>query len=115
MQDSHEIEAETTLPSITSEASVHIASRIAKLERLRARGIDPYPTRFFRTCDNATAAATFAAIEAGQQPETDGSGLSLAGRIVALRNMGRSAFLDLQDESGSIQVLFRRNNLRRRL
>ena len=111
MQDSHEIEAETTLPSITSEASVHIASRIAKLERLRARGIDPYPTRFFRTCDNATAAATFAAIEADQQPETDGSGLSLAGRIVALRNMGRSAFLDLQDESGSIQVLFRRNNL----
>ena len=111
MQDSHEIEVETTLPPITSEASVHITSRIAKLERLRERGIDPYPTRFLRTYDNATAAATFAAIEAGQQPETDGSGLSLAGRIVALRNMGRSAFLDLQDESGSIQVLFRRNNL----
>ena len=88
-----------------------VANRAAKLERLRERGIDPYPPRFFRSCDNATAAATFAAIEAGQTPESAGTGLLLAGRIVALRNMGRSAFLDLQDESGSIQVLCRRNNL----
>ena len=88
-----------------------VANRAAKLERLRERGIDPYPPRFFRSCNNATAAATFADIEADQQPESAGTGLLLAGRIVALRNMGRSAFLDLQDESGSIQVLFRRNNL----
>ena len=88
-----------------------VANRAAKLERLRERGIDPYPPRFFRSCDNATAAATFSAIEAGQTPESAGTGLLLAGRIVALRNMGRSAFLDLQDESGSIQVLCRRNNL----
>ena len=88
-----------------------VANRAAKLERLRERGIDPYPPRFFRSCDNATAAATFAAIEAGQKPESAGTGLLLAGRIVALRNMGRTAFLDLQDESGSIQVLCRRNNL----
>ena len=88
-----------------------VANRAAKLERLRERGIDPYPPRFFRSCDNATAAATFAAIEAGQKAESAGTGLLLAGRIVALRNMGRSAFLDIQDESGSIQVLCRRNNL----
>ena len=88
-----------------------VANRAAKLERLRERGIDPYPPRFFRSCDNATAAATFGAIEAGQKAESAGTGLLLAGRIVALRNMGRSAFLDLQDESGSIQVLCRRNNL----
>ena len=88
-----------------------VANRAAKLERLRERGIDPYPPRFFRTCDNATAAAMFTAIEAGEKPESAGTGLLLAGRIVALRNMGRSAFLDLQDESGSIQVLCRRNNL----
>ena len=111
MTGRQEIEAETTFPAADSEASVHIASRTAKLERLRDRGIDPFPPRFFRTCDNAAAAATFAAIEDGRQPESDGAGLTLAGRIVALRNMGRSAFLDLQDESGSIQVLCRRNNL----
>ena len=111
MTGRQEIQADATPTNTDSEASVHIASRTAKLQRLRERGIDPYPPRFFRTCDNATAAVTFAAIEAGRQPESDGTGLCLAGRIVALRNMGRSAFLDLQDESGSIQVLLRRNNL----
>ncbi len=88
-----------------------VANRTAKLERLRERGVDAYPPRFFRTCDNATAAATFAAVESGQQAGGDAEGLALAGRITSLRVMGRAAFLDLQDESGSIQALFRRNNL----
>ena len=111
MPDRHEIEAETTLPAPDSEASVHIASRQNKLARLRDRGIDPYPPRYRRSCDNATAIAVFEAVEAESRPASDAEELSLAGRIVALRNMGRSAFLDIQDNSSSIQALFRRNNL----
>ena len=111
MQDSRQSDAVPASTHTDNEASVHIASRQAKLERLRERGIDPYPPRYSRTCDNATAVATFEAVEAESRPAADAEGLSLAGRIVALRNMGRSAFLDLQDDSGSIQVLFRRNNL----
>ncbi len=88
-----------------------VANREAKLGRIRERGIDPYPPRYRRTCDNAAAVALFEAVEADSRPATDGEGLSLAGRIVALRNMGRSAFLDLQDASGSIQAMLRRNNL----
>ena len=111
MPDRHEIEAEATSPTPDSETSVHMASRQAKLARLRERGIDPYPPRYRRTCDNATAIALFEAVEAESRPATDAEELSLAGRIVALRNMGRSAFLDIQDDSSSIQALFRRNNL----
>ena len=111
MPDHHEIEAETASPSPDSEASVHIASRQNKLARLRERGIDPYPPRYRRSCDNAAAIALFEAVEAGSRPAADAEGLSLTGRLVALRNMGRSAFLDIQDESSAIQVLFRRNNL----
>ena len=88
-----------------------VANREAKLTRIRERGIDPYPPRYRRTCDNAAAVALFEAVEAESRPATDAEGLSLAGRIVALRNMGRSAFLDLQDASGSIQAMLRRNNL----
>ena len=88
-----------------------VANREAKLLRIRERGIDPYPPRYSRTHDNATAVAVFEAVEAESRPATDAEGLSLAGRIVALRNMGRSAFLDLQDSSGSIQAMLRRNNL----
>ena len=111
MPESQEIQADTTFSAPDSESSVHIASRQNKLQRLRERGIDPYPPRYSRTCDNATAVTTFTAIEAGQRPESEGEGLSLAGRIASIRQMGRAAFLDLQDDSGTIQVLFRRNNL----
>ena len=111
MPDHQRTEAETASPALESEASVHIASRQNKLARLRERGIDPYPPRYRRTCDNAAAITLFEAVEAGSRPTAEAEGLSLAGRLVALRNMGRSAFLDIQDESGSIQVLFRRNNL----
>ena len=111
MPDRHEIEAEITSPAPDSETSVHIASRQNKLARLRERGIDPYPPRYRRTCDNATAIALFEAVEAETRPAADAEGLSLVGRVVALRNMGRSAFLDIQDESSSVQALLRRNNL----
>ena len=111
MTGREDIPAETTSPPTAATAEVHVISRENKLARLRERGIDPYPPRFFRTCDNAAAVATFTAIEAGQQPGCDGEGLSLGGRIVSIRQMGRAAFFDLQDDSGSIQVLFRRNNL----
>ena len=111
MSDRIEIQAETNFPADEATASVHVASREAKLDRIRERGIDPFPPRYHRTCDNAAAVALFEAVEAGSRPAVDGEGLSLAGRIVALRNMGRSAFLDLQDASGSIQVMLRRNNL----
>ena len=111
MTDRRETSPETASPALDSEASVHIASRKAKLERLRERGIDPYPPRYRRTHNNAAAVALFEAVEAEAQPASDAEGQSLGGRVVALRNMGRSAFLDIQDESGSIQALFRRNNV----
>ena len=93
-----------------------VANRQAKLERIRERGVDPYPPRFCRSCDNARAAALFvdAEAKAGARPEAGLSiapGRSLAGRIVSMRVMGRVAFLDLQDASGSIQIMLRRNRL----
>ena len=88
-----------------------LASRQSKLERLRQQGIDPYPPRFNRTCDTATAIASFEAVERSEQPEAAPDNLSLAGRIVSMRVMGRAAFLDLQDSSGTVQALLRQNNL----
>ena len=88
-----------------------VANREAKLERIRGRGIDPYPPRYRRDCDNAEAAARFEAVESGARPAAAAEDLSLAGRITAMRGMGRAAFLDLQDASGSIQALLRKNRL----
>ncbi len=88
-----------------------LSNRAAKLQRLRGNGIDPYPPRYHRTFDAATAAKTFEAVEAGRQPEDASMDVSIGGRITSMRVMGKAAFLDLQDGSGNLQVLMRQNNL----
>jgi lysyl-tRNA synthetase class 2 len=88
-----------------------LASRNGKLNHLRRQGIDPYPPRFVRTCDAATAIDRFEAMERGKGPESQTQSLSLAGRITSMRVMGRAAFLDLRDGSGTIQALLRQNVL----
>ena len=97
-----------------------IASRVAKLTRMRERGIDPYPPRYLRTTNTAGAVAEFEDWERseGEAPGDGSDGVavaapqhSLAGRIVSMRVMGRAAFLDLRDGSGSVQAMFRRNVL----
>ncbi len=91
-------------------------SRVAKLERLREKGIDPYPPRYRRSAQTATAVAEFEAWEQQQNDDSDQpSGAapehSLAGRIVSMRVMGRAAFLDIRDGSGPVQAMFRQNTL----
>jgi len=88
-----------------------LGSRQAKLDRLRQRGIDPYPPRVERTCEAAAAIARFEAVERGDEPESVAKDLTVAGRIMSVRVMGRAAFLDLRDASGTIQVLLRQNVL----
>ena len=92
-----------------------IGSRITKLERMREKGIDPYPPRYRRSADTATAIAEFEAWESrageGGDDEAPPPEHSLAGRIVSMRVMGRAAFLDLRDGSGSVQAMFRQNVL----
>ena len=88
-----------------------LASRQAKLESLRRQGIDPYPPRLKRTCDAASAIARFEAVERGDEPQSAIQELAVAGRVVSLRVMGRAAFLDLRDSSGTVQALLRQNVL----
>ncbi len=95
-----------------------LGSRHTKLNRLRERGVDPYPPRFRRTADAATATAGFEAAEREAKAEEAPDALpppspnhSLAGRIMSLRVMGRAAFLDLRDGSGTVQAMLRQNVL----
>jgi len=88
-----------------------LASRYSKLDHLRQSGIDPYPPRFVRTCDNAAATAMFEAVESDDTPEATTPSISLGGRIMSMRVMGRAAFLDIRDGSGTIQALLRENVL----
>ena len=85
--------------------------RLAKLERIRARGIDPYPHRFDRTHTNKEAVSSYESLEKQQGTETRTDEFAVAGRLVGFRTMGRASFGDLLDGTGRVQILFRRNNL----
>ncbi|MFC1989770.1 lysine--tRNA ligase [Chloroflexota bacterium] len=86
----------------------HIAQqRLEKLDRIRARGTNPYPNRYQRSHTAQKAIALLERKEAGlTQRET----VSVAGRITANRSMGKSSFVDICDSSGKIQLLFQNIN-----
>ena len=85
--------------------------RLEKLARLRARGIEPYPHRYDRTHTSQQAIAYFESLEKTQGDDASTDEVAVAGRIVAMRGMGRATFTDLLDGSGRIQAFFRRNDL----
>ena len=86
-----------------------IQSRRDKLQRLRQRGIDPYPARYHRSHTAQEAITAFLEAESSSNADTHTQGFRLAGRMTALRQMGKASFADLCDGSGRIQVLFRQN------
>jgi lysyl-tRNA synthetase class 2 len=78
-----------------------IEQRKAKLAALRARGIDPFKNKFTpgETCRHA------------REQYAEGREVALAGRITAHRDMGKSMFLDIRDQSGRIQIYAQKNVL----
>ncbi len=93
-----------------SEARL-IQARLDKLERLRARGIDPYPARFKPTSDSASARTELDSVESEQGEGAKSQSLVLAGRMMARRGMGKAAFIDLRDSAGTIQLHLRQDVL----
>jgi lysyl-tRNA synthetase class 2 len=83
-----------------------LAQRTAKVDELRAAGIDPYPPRAERT---HTAAEAVAALEAAEASDGSAAEVSVAGRVTSVRTMGKAAFLDLRDASGRIQIYIKRD------
>ncbi len=72
--------------------------RLKKLEKLREKGIDPYPAEVTRTHTIADAHAGFDVLEKEEAKVT------LVGRIKGLRAHGGSTFIDLEDGTGTVQV-----------
>ena len=86
-----------------------VEQRKAKLERLRARGRDPYPARYQRTHTAQQAADLLAGQEKGDG--APGQQVSVAGRVTAMRVMGKRTFIDLRDGSGKVQADLRQDIL----
>ena len=84
-----------------SPEPARLDDRRAKLERLRADGIEPYPHAYAGVVPIARVHRAHDGLEAGA--ETDAS-YRVAGRLAARRGHGKAAFLDLVDRSARIQL-----------
>ncbi|MCB5941498.1 lysine--tRNA ligase [bacterium 210820-DFI.6.52] len=74
-----------------------LAVRRQKLERLKAEGRDPFViTKFEVSAHAAEIQQDFERME--------GQIVSLAGRLMGRRDMGKANFIDLQDKTGRIQI-----------
>lgn len=86
-----------------------IQHRMDKMERIRARGDEPFKYAFERTGNLGQVCASFEHIEARAHAEDDAPeipGQALAGRVVAIRDQGKSNWIDLRDEYGKVQAFF---------
>jgi lysyl-tRNA synthetase, class II len=83
--------------------------RLNKLNKMRELGIDPYGARY----DSAVAIDAVLAdhTEDAEGKSTEGQTADIAGRIVLMRDMGKMMFAHLRDETGQMQVAFRKNAL----
>jgi len=81
-------------------------ARREKLDALAERGIAPFAYEFSRTHHAADA---IAALPAGHDGE--GAAVRVAGRIVAWRAHGKTTFAHIADDTGKIQVYFKKDQL----
>ena len=75
------------------------------LNELRAMGIDPYPAAEYVT--NAFSTDIKAEFKDDEEPRQ----VSVAGRIMSRRVMGKASFVELQDSKGRIQVYITRDDI----
>ncbi|HEX6309238.1 MAG TPA: lysine--tRNA ligase [Longimicrobiales bacterium] len=90
-----------------------MADRLAKLDELRRRGIEPFAYRYAVTHHTTPARVQFEEQESAGGLAQDGTGgrVRLGGRLLSMRSHGRTVFADLGDREGRIQLYFRANDL----
>ena len=79
--------------------------RLRKLELLKSRGIEPYPSNVARDYALSDVKARFAELEGGKKP------IALVGRVMAIRGQGAIQFVVLNDGTATFQAVFKRDVL----
>lgn len=89
-----------------------VRARINALEEIKKLGINPYPHRFDVNADSATLLSEFKDPATEEETELQKQKIiSVAGRIMAIRKMGKASFIHLKDGTGKIQVYIRQNDV----
>ena len=94
----------------SSEQEEYIKIRLDKANQLIAKGINPYPSKFEKSHTNSEAIEKFLELEMSDNSDNMAP-VTLAGRVVARRTMGKATFIDISDSTGRLQIMMRQNNI----
>ncbi len=83
-------------------------TRIEKVEQLKQLGTNPYAYRYSSTHHAADLQEKYADLPNGEEADVD---VSIAGRILTRRFMGKLAFMTVQDETGTIQLYLEKKRI----
>ena len=97
-------------------SNFYIKGRIEKAESLRELGKNPYDNNVRKDLSNAEFIAKYEATAltseaAAQDSATHAINDFVAGRVKLVRLMGKAAFMDIEDESGILQIYISKNDL----
>jgi lysyl-tRNA synthetase, class II len=93
---------------LAADVSEQMRVRLAKAERLKAAGIEPYPVGYPRTHEIAKVRERYA----GLAPDTStGDVVGVTGRVMLYRTGGKLCFATIKDGSGEIQVMISRDKV----
>jgi lysyl-tRNA synthetase, class II len=85
--------------------------RRQKADQLRERAVDPYPPRSERTHTSAEALALYEAREPALAGEDLPEAITVVGRLVSQRHMGKTVFAHLRDGHGQLQLYLRKDDV----
>lgn len=85
-----------------------IKERVDKLKQIKELGVNPYPYSFDKTHHAKDIQEKYEKLKPEDKTNDD---VSVAGRVMTLRNMGKATFLHIQDESGKIQLYIRKDDV----
>ncbi len=92
---------------MSHELSEQELLRRSKLEEITKMGIDAYPAALFEINTNSKHILENFTVEKAEEFKN----ISIAGRIMSNRDMGKACFVSLQDATGRIQVYIRRDDI----
>ena len=83
--------------------------KIKELDEIRKKGLEPYPHKFERTQTTQDILKAFGEMESGEVREDEK--VKTAGRVMAIRDHGKSAFFELKDFYGTVQGYIRKSEV----
>tara|TARA_B100001248_G_scaffold262503_1_gene258947 strand:- start:46100 stop:47602 length:1503 start_codon:yes stop_codon:yes gene_type:complete len=95
--------------AVNAEDNTHdlYAVRLAKLEQMREQGEDPFRANWAQTHTSTQACALYKE----DVPDEEQAAVSVAGRLLTIRIMGKASFVKIQDQDGQIQFYVKRDEI----